>query len=128
MRFPNKLWLNVTIFVRTADLRNCQTLVIVAHTCAIIVWKADDIEKGPHLVLASLILGNDFIKNSVDLLVGHSPAPIFRFDVLWTDVPMLIEKRGNSQMIRRAIDLADCISIVLFEVSAVLGHGKRGKR
>ena len=57
----------------------------------------------------------------------HPPAPVFRFDVLSTDVPMLIEIRDDSQMIRRAIDLADSISIVLSEVSAVLGGDKRGK-
>ena len=118
---------HVTIFVRTADLCDCQTLVILAHTCAVIVWEADNIEECTYLVGAPITFGCDFIKNGINLFVGHPPAPVFRFDVLSTDVPMLIEIRDDSQMIRRAIDLADSISIVLSEVSAVLGGDKRGK-
>jgi hypothetical protein len=63
---------NVTIFVRTADLRDRQTLVILAHTCAVIVWEADYIEESTYLVVASLILGRDFIKNGVNLLVADA--------------------------------------------------------
>src|SRR5439155_16473796 len=90
---------NVAIFVRTTDLRDCQTLVVLAHTCAVIVWEANDIKERTHLEVAPITLGCYFIKNGINLLVGHSPAPVFRFDVLSTDVPMLIEIRGNCQMI-----------------------------
>ena len=47
--------------------------------------------------------------------------------MLSTDVSMLIEIRGNRQLIRCAIDFADRISIVFSEVSEVLAETSEEK-
>ena len=94
----------ITILVRTADLRDRQTLVILARTCAIIVWEADYVEERTYLVVALSLS----LLGAISSRTGLTSLSLIR-------LPLLSDSMCSRQMCptRNAQEQAELLPMVL---------------